>query len=113
MINDNKISIEETENNYTIKDTSSNIAPHIPSYMREPLTVLARIKNFRSLDSYIILILKTELYSIQEGCRGVVDIGEDVCQYLEDLKIFPPIESEDNDEGTEPKQETTTGLPNK
>ena len=118
MINDNKISIDEStdENNFTIKDTSSDIAPHLPGYMIEPLTVLARIKGFKGIDSYIIDILKNELFSIQAGCRGVVDIGEDVCQYLEDLKIFPPIgseENENNDEEQEPNKKYTTELPNK
>ncbi len=37
--------IDNNNNNFTIKDNSSDIASFLPKYLIEPLTMLARIRN--------------------------------------------------------------------
>lgn len=61
----NNIDNNTSNNNFTFKDTSSDIAPHLPSYMREPLTILSRIRGYKGIDDYVIHMDQEELVSIK------------------------------------------------
>jgi hypothetical protein len=80
-----KMSIEN--NNFTIKDNSSDISPHLPQYIREPLTILARIRGYKGIDDYVVSMVQDDLVSIKDGAQGVTDIGQDIIKYLERLGI--------------------------
>jgi len=38
------MSIEDNDNNFTIKDTSSEFAKYLPNKLIEPLTIIARVR---------------------------------------------------------------------
>jgi len=84
---DKEIKMSINNNNFTIKDNSSEIATHLPNYMREPLTILARIRGYKGIDDYVISILQDDLISIKDGGQGITDIGQDIINYLERLGI--------------------------
>jgi len=56
-------------NNFTIKDNSSDIATHLPKYMIEHLTILGRIRGYKGIDDYIISMIQDELISIKDGAK--------------------------------------------
>jgi hypothetical protein len=89
--------VENNNNNFTIKDTSSDISPHLPQYMREPLIILARIRGYKGIDDYVISMVQNELISIKDGAQGITDIGQDIIKYLERLGITSS-ESENDEE---------------
>jgi hypothetical protein len=91
-----KMSIEN--NNFTIKDNSSDISPHLPQYMREPLTILARIRGYKGIDDYVIRMVQNELISIKDGAQGITDIGQDIIKYLERLGITSSTSESEHDE---------------
>lgn len=70
-------------NNIEVKDRNSKIISLIPSHLQEPLILIAKIKGFKSVDNYIVELVKDDLESIREGGQGVKDIGEYVIKYLE------------------------------
>jgi non-homologous end joining protein Ku len=63
-------------NNNEVKDHNSKIIHLIPSDLQEPISIIAKIKGFESIDDYVIQLVKEDLESISEGGQGVVDIGE-------------------------------------
>ncbi len=50
-----------TDNNFTIKDTSSEIAKILPQKWIEPLVIIAKIKGYDSIDDYVLNLIKDRL----------------------------------------------------
>ena len=69
-------------NNFIIADNSSEIARIIPSYLIEPLVILATIKGYKGIDDYVLHLIEHELESIRDGGQGIQDLGEYVIEYI-------------------------------
>ena len=48
-----------------VKDHNSKIMYMIPSHLQEPITLIAKIKGFESVDDYVIQLVKDELESMR------------------------------------------------
>jgi hypothetical protein len=70
-----------SENNFTIRDNSSEIATFLPKELIEPLTILSRIRGYRGIDDYILHLIQDELISIKDGAQG--GTSEDIIKYLD------------------------------
>jgi non-homologous end joining protein Ku len=70
-------------NNIEVKDHNSKIIHLIPSDLREPISLVAKIKGFESVDDYVVQLVKEDLESISEGGQELIDIGECIAKYLE------------------------------
>jgi hypothetical protein len=46
------------ENNFTIRDNSSEFAKLLPNNWIEPLTIIARVKNYKGIDELILEVIK-------------------------------------------------------
>jgi hypothetical protein len=49
------------ENNFTIRDNNSEFAKLLQSNWIEPLTIIARIKGYNGIDTYILQLIKSRL----------------------------------------------------
>lgn len=54
-------------NNIVVKAHNSKIIHLIPSDLQEPISLIAKIKGFESIDDYVIQLVKEELESIRDG----------------------------------------------
>lgn len=66
-------------NNFTIRDNSSEFAKFLPNKWIEPLTIIARIKGYDSIDDYILRLIKGRL-------QMFVDTG-DTIEY-EEFQVY-------------------------
>ena len=55
------MSIEGNNNNFTIKDTSSEFAKLLPNKWIEPLIIIAKIRGYNRIDDYILELIKSRL----------------------------------------------------
>jgi hypothetical protein len=74
-------------NNIEIKDHNSKIIHLIPNHLQEPISLIAKIKGFESIDDYIIQLVKEDLESIRDGGEKAAEFGNFISDYLE--KIIP------------------------
>ena len=49
------------ENNFTIRDNSSEFAKLLPNNWIEPLTIIARVKSYRGIDELILELIQDRL----------------------------------------------------
>ena len=49
------------ENNFTIMDNTSEFAKLLNSNWIEPLTIIARVKNYKGIDELILELIKDRL----------------------------------------------------
>ena len=97
---------QPTDNNTTfiITDNSSEIARILPHNLIEPLVILARIKDYKGIDDYVIHLIEHELESIRDRGQGIQDLGEYVIQYI--AKIIGPDLEKENEKKKVGREET-------
>jgi hypothetical protein len=94
-----------------VKAHNSKIIHLIPIDLREPISLIAKIKGFENIDDYVIQLVKEELESIRDGGQGAAEFGNFISDYLE--KIIPALSSSDEDHyrstyHQSPKQQEST-----
>ena len=50
-----------TENNFTIRDNTSEFAKLLPNNWIEPLTIIARVKGYSGIDEYILKLIEDKI----------------------------------------------------
>ena len=54
------------ENNFTIRDNSSEFAKLLESNWIEPLTIIARVKGYKGIDEYILELIQDRVEAFVE-----------------------------------------------
>ena len=54
-----------TENNFTIRDNTSEFAKLLPNNWIEPLTIIARVKGYSGIDEYILKLIEDKIDQLQ------------------------------------------------
>ena len=56
---------------------------------------LAKIKEYKGIDDYVLYLIEHKLESIRDGGQGIDDLGEYVIEYL--AKIIGPDDEEEKE----------------
>lgn len=88
-----------------VKDHDFEIIHLIPS-LQESISLITKKKGFESIDDYVIQLVKDDSKSKSEGSQWVVNVGECISKYLENLKILlPEVKESKEKEGKDKEKE--------
>jgi hypothetical protein len=94
----------ENNNNFIITDNNSKILSMIPETWRIPLTIVSHIKQYGSVDEYVLELIQDRL-SMYSDSRD--ELGESFQDYMREIKGLEGVRAaeEDDDEESKSKKE--------
>jgi hypothetical protein len=86
-----------SENNYTIRDNSSEFAKSLPNNWIEPLTIIARVKGYSGIDEYLLKLIEDKIEQFADT-RDNLDVFQEYMHNMIKGKDVPNEWASNNDE---------------